>query len=577
MVNLKSRKGEIATLLTLGLVLVGGIVTLGISLLSNRQNNIAMNPKATGPNCSSSQCTGSTKCYNVGDSLGGSTCCASGTNSNPNYAKLSYATWGSSCSGPVSASPAVSPAASPAVSPVISTSPAASFTCTTGTPKSGLSSLSCDPGICGAGMYAGNQAINGNTRYCCCKSPAASPSVSPAASPAVTGDIDPSTGQPLPNGEINRCCFLFASSSACGNGKRLVYWGDKMQCTASPGLGTVISAGHCESLGGASLKQPGDALCMSDQDQTQPATDQKGYGSGGIYGPSSGDGFDLASCPDPQLPFNCCVVDNYCPGGTTRYRWYGCTGQPCSNTKLSGKGLPACPSGVNQSNQLVCGAPAGASPAVSGPPQVSPAVPGASPAVSNACTQAGGVGCMPSYDPSCGNPVASTVANQYCQTANNDVSFACCGGTALSPIPGVSVSPVVTQPVVSTSPAPVVTTGPSDTSGFGSAVCQEEICTIGRGTYASKAFTGHGTYYYKHCGDTTGYPDRASVESDPNVCRITTTPGATGNSVQLQCGASFDATSLINGTSSTNPCTEADKPRLYLIGSTGYCCNNNSN
>ncbi len=43
---MKYKKGEVATLLTLGLVLVGGLVTLGLSLLSNNQKNIAMNPKA---------------------------------------------------------------------------------------------------------------------------------------------------------------------------------------------------------------------------------------------------------------------------------------------------------------------------------------------------------------------------------------------------------------------------------------------------------------------------------------------------------------------------------------------------
>ncbi len=41
-----NKKGEVATLLTLGLVLVGGIVTFGLSLLSNNQKNLASNTKA---------------------------------------------------------------------------------------------------------------------------------------------------------------------------------------------------------------------------------------------------------------------------------------------------------------------------------------------------------------------------------------------------------------------------------------------------------------------------------------------------------------------------------------------------
>lgn len=57
MLNFKSRKGEIATLLTLGLVLVGTLITLGTSLfVSNQKNNLALNSRAalycpTGSHC----------------------------------------------------------------------------------------------------------------------------------------------------------------------------------------------------------------------------------------------------------------------------------------------------------------------------------------------------------------------------------------------------------------------------------------------------------------------------------------------------------------------------------------------
>lgn len=47
---LKRRKGEIATLLTLGLVLVGSLITLGTSLfISNKKTNLASNPRAQVP------------------------------------------------------------------------------------------------------------------------------------------------------------------------------------------------------------------------------------------------------------------------------------------------------------------------------------------------------------------------------------------------------------------------------------------------------------------------------------------------------------------------------------------------
>jgi len=46
---MKNKKGEIATLLTLGLVLVGGIITLASSFFINNQKNIALNSKADAP------------------------------------------------------------------------------------------------------------------------------------------------------------------------------------------------------------------------------------------------------------------------------------------------------------------------------------------------------------------------------------------------------------------------------------------------------------------------------------------------------------------------------------------------
>jgi len=54
---LKRRKGEIATLLTLGLVVVGTLITLGTSLFVNNQKNIASNPRAAN-SCVKCTCTG---------------------------------------------------------------------------------------------------------------------------------------------------------------------------------------------------------------------------------------------------------------------------------------------------------------------------------------------------------------------------------------------------------------------------------------------------------------------------------------------------------------------------------------
>ncbi|MCX7955530.1 MAG: hypothetical protein N2593_00240 [Patescibacteria group bacterium] len=48
-----------------------------------------------------------------------------------------------------------------------------------------------------------------------------------------------------------------------------------------------------------------------------------------------GNGCDPTRCPTKELPFACYVVDNRCEGGKIRYRWYGCTGQPCQNTIIN--------------------------------------------------------------------------------------------------------------------------------------------------------------------------------------------------------------------------------------------------
>lgn len=95
MLNFKSRKGEIATLLTLGLVLVGTLITLGTSFFVDKTKNIASNPKAQMPceinqsNCvtecgSISLCSSScTKQYNVPDEGTADRVCISGPTSTP--------------------------------------------------------------------------------------------------------------------------------------------------------------------------------------------------------------------------------------------------------------------------------------------------------------------------------------------------------------------------------------------------------------------------------------------------------------------------------------------------------------
>ena len=89
-----------------------------------------------------------------------------------------------------------------------------------------------------------------------------------------------------------------------------------------------------------------------------PTPAQKGYGSGGKYGPADGDGFDLKVCSNELLPFACCVQDKFLCGGDDRFRWYGCTGQPCGNTKINQSNGPGnlvpCKYGVGPSKVESC-------------------------------------------------------------------------------------------------------------------------------------------------------------------------------------------------------------------------------
>jgi hypothetical protein len=73
-----------------------------------------------------------------------------------------------------------------------------------------------------------------------------------------------------------------------------------------------------------------------------------------------GNGCDVERkiCPNDALPFACVVVDDLC-GGEPRYRWYGCTGQPCQNTKIKQAGhgpgvLVGIPAGMAKYDDSKC-------------------------------------------------------------------------------------------------------------------------------------------------------------------------------------------------------------------------------
>lgn len=86
----------------------------------------------------------------------------------------------------------------------------------------------------------------------------------------------------------------------------------------------------------------------------------KKCGSGNYWDCTTANGCDpTGNCKNANLEFACCVQNNNaCSDGSDKYRWYGCTGQPCQNTIISqsnGPGhLVACQNGVGPGKAESC-------------------------------------------------------------------------------------------------------------------------------------------------------------------------------------------------------------------------------
>lgn len=121
-------------------------------------------------------------------------------------------------------------------------------------------------------------------------------------------------------------------------------------------------AGYGAGAPGSIITKPGQTI------PSEPPTGGGGSGGAGSTDPNckagSGNkfacdpaaGYNKSVCEAPNLEFACCVQDSRCPDGEARYRWYGCTGQPCQNTNIKNAlgHLVACPYGVDRNNQESC-------------------------------------------------------------------------------------------------------------------------------------------------------------------------------------------------------------------------------
>src|SRR3990167_833111 len=147
-----------------------------------------------------------------------------------------------------------------------------------------------------------------------------------------------------------------------------------LSCPSGSGSFCRTNISSCSSIGqidvGAQcIVGTKEGICCKPSSSSSPTSTPKpsststssGYGSGEKYGPEDGDGFNLKVCSN-ELPFACCVQDQFQCAGDDRFRWYGCTGQPCGNTKINqsngpGKLVP-CKYGVGPSKVESCAAAA---------------------------------------------------------------------------------------------------------------------------------------------------------------------------------------------------------------------------
>lgn len=153
-----------------------------------------------------------------------------------------------------------------------------------------------------------------------------------------------------------RCCVQRS------NGDLAVYGCGGTHCSAIKLAGITA----CSTLDGYGAGAPGSIIAKKGQDTPVDPPPSSGgggpidasckAGSGNKFACDPATGYNKGVCEAPNLEFACCVQDSRCGDGEARYRWYGCTGQPCQNTKIKNAigHLVPCPYGVNKSNPESC-------------------------------------------------------------------------------------------------------------------------------------------------------------------------------------------------------------------------------
>lgn len=327
---MKNKKGEVAALLTLGLVLVGSLITLGISYLTTN-NKISSNPRAS---CSASYhaCSIDNPSYiNGGYYISGSkyykdsSCGTEVVEGVGNYCKNLNTDTGIQCpyKSPTEANSACGPVGSTTdgcaqgtykCKPNTGENPTLICPNDESTMQSGPKNSQCSS-ICGAIGYYGNghngtyQQTVGNNLYCCCNKSAANS-----------------------GGGGDRCCLTKKNHSSC-NGNDLV-------SIFSESLSQFdIPLSSCD----------GDSNYGGTLDLCNPQNKAPGcYNSNGALVGSQGAAYDTS---DPSYNPDLCKKHGYGPGTGLPNSVYACcksdatTFLDCRESTCKANGLTACSGG----------------------------------------------------------------------------------------------------------------------------------------------------------------------------------------------------------------------------------------
>jgi hypothetical protein len=208
-------------------------------------------------------------------------------------------------------------------------------------------SITCGAGCPAGTTYAGSSTLYSDRRECCCKSTGGSGGGGNTTTcPYSTQGLCLAQHYTDSAGCINTgCTSPTYKYVATGGGGTTCTYSTLMACNKD-----CDSPSKCTSEGCSSgYKCVAGTPAPSD---TPPPSGGSNCGSGSAWACPT-DYWSAQKCKTPSLEFGCCVRDTIgCDKSVAdnhRVRWYGCTGQPCGNTKISNTGsggigeLEACP------------------------------------------------------------------------------------------------------------------------------------------------------------------------------------------------------------------------------------------